>query len=235
MVDRDVRRLVEEAVQQGGEVAAAFGAVRAAVGLTEATDAQRRLLGALRGAGVPPVRSTLTTLNLRLLRPGSSRATDELLVSTLAQWDCIEDLLGVEIDARVVAYAVASGETTVGEVYSLLWPRGQQARAAVLNGWSRYARLPPIERLVLDTAGREHLHVEDLGKELTGLKQALVVTGRAGLRAPIAASADLQRALLRLVVDPIDTGTLIAHPRVVAIDRDDEHFLAHLEVAEVVG
>jgi hypothetical protein len=236
VVDRDVRRLVEKAVQAGGEVAAAFAAVRTAVGVQEATDAQRRLLGALHATGVPPARPTLTTLNLRVLRPGSSPATDELLVNTLAQWDRVEDLLGLEVDARTVAYVGAGGDTTLGEVYSLLWPRGQQARAAVLSAWSRYARLPPIERLVLNAAGRQRLHVEDLGGgDLTALKQALVVSGRAALRAPVRASTGLQRALLRLLVEPIDTGTLIAHPRVVAIDRDDEYLFAELEVAEVVG
>ena len=235
VVDRDVRRVVEQAVQERTDVAAAFEAVRTAVGVREGDDAQRRLLQALRRAGVPPARPTLTTLNLRILRPGSSRTTDDLLVRTLGQWDRIEELLGLEIDARTVAYVASGGQTTIGEVYSLLWPRGHQARAAALSAWSRYARLPPVERLVL-AAGGSHTHVEDLAEgDLAGLKDALVVTGRAALRAPIGASAALQRALLRMLVEPIDTGTLVAHPRVVAIERDGGHLLAHLEVAEVVG
>lgn len=235
VVDRDVRRVVEQAAQHGGDVAAAFEVVRTAVGIREGDAAQRRLLQALRGTGVPPVRPTLTTLNLRILRPGSNPGTDDLLLRTLAQWDRIEELLGLEVDARTVAYVASGGQTTVGEVYSLLWPRGQQARAAMLTAWSRYTRLPPVERLVLD-AGEDQTHVEDLTEdELAGLKDALVATGRAALRAPIGASAALQRALLRLLVEPIDTGTLVAHPRIVAIARDDGQLLAHLEIAEVVG
>ena len=110
-------------------LADAFGQTRAAVGARVGTDAQRALRSALRATGITAEHGVIATLNLRVLRPGSSPATDATLGDALTVWDDAESRLELELDARAVAYAVSrEGSLTLEQVYSLLWPRGRDAR-----------------------------------------------------------------------------------------------------------
>ena len=59
----------------------------------------------------PPRHSAVAALATRIVRPGSSAETDAMNLS-LTEWAALEQQLGFEVDARVVAYAVGSGELT---------------------------------------------------------------------------------------------------------------------------
>ena len=149
IVDAEVRRAVSAAAHPS-PLADAFRQTRAAVGARAGTDAQRALRSALRATGITAEHGVMATLNLRVLRPGSSPATDATLGDALAVWDDAESRLELELDARAVAYAVSRrGSLTLEQVYSLLWPRGRDARGAGLNAYSRYSELVRADRLVL--------------------------------------------------------------------------------------
>ena len=93
--------------------------------------------------GLPSDHGVMSTLNLRVLRPGSSPDTDRLTREALELWERTEDRLGIEIDARAVAYALSREEaSTLEDIYSLLWPRGRDARRASLDAYSRFSRRP---------------------------------------------------------------------------------------------
>src|SRR5262249_8388914 len=88
-------------------LAPALAARRQARSLGGGVQAQAELRAALRTIGLSSDHGVMSTLNLRVLRPGSSPDTDQLTREALDLWERTEDGLGIEIDARAVAYALS--------------------------------------------------------------------------------------------------------------------------------
>ena len=100
----------------------------------------------------------------RVLRPGSTPATDAALATVTTEWKSEERRLGVEIPPRTWAYlmrtrsdldaglvlAGGGGERQrMDAVQSMLWPRGWQLRAEQLNAWNPFAENLPAAPEVL--------------------------------------------------------------------------------------
>jgi hypothetical protein len=127
MIDFEVRSAVIKS-HADALLARAFARTRATVGAADGARAQHELRSALRGAGINVAHGVLSTLNLRVLRPGSSSETDKTLMEALDLWDAAEGRLGLELDARAVAYAVAKqGGLSLEQVYSLVATRQDRA------------------------------------------------------------------------------------------------------------
>lgn len=112
--------------------------------------------------------SVMAALSARVLRPGTSKATDGLLRNLLDRWDLEESRLGIEIEMRALAFALSSEETLdqalvnggslpfgpgqdrrqwrCNALSSMLWPRGMQARNHALCLWNPYVTSPLTER-----------------------------------------------------------------------------------------
>src|SRR5690606_21556569 len=92
-------------------------------------------------------RAVVLALNARVLRPGSSSDSDELVHRVIREWHLVEQERHLEIDGRVFAYAAAakyadelgqfaaqvggaedSNLRPYSLLYSFLWPRGVSVR-----------------------------------------------------------------------------------------------------------
>ena len=101
----------------------------------------------LRISGVNTTHAVVAAIAARILRPGSTAATDTFMRNTMQRWRQEEARLGIEIDARALAFALSSSDaldTALGgapggsdaerrqwrfsTVYGLLWPRGPLIR-----------------------------------------------------------------------------------------------------------
>src|SRR5262249_43228673 len=137
---------------------------RAAAGGTEARSVMTRVREHLRERGVAWSHSVGATLATRVLRPGSSAATDALVIDVHDRWTRLETLLGFEVDARVAAFTLRNEvdvERAAGlappanaeawrfsQIYGLLWPRGYEARSATLSAYSPFSWLGDPDRLI---------------------------------------------------------------------------------------
>lgn len=236
IVDADVRRAVTSAAGTS-KLGRAFEATRAAVGFRAGTEAQRSLRLALRENGITAEHGVLATLNLRVLRPGSSPDTDSALREALDVWDEAESRLELELDARAIAYAVSrGGSLTLEQTYSLLWPRGRDARGAGLNAYSRYSDLPDADRLLLSRALEDDVASIAFGPTaVVEVEAALQATGFARIVAPTTEAGALRALVGSLLTRPIDVGSVFGYARVVSAGRCDGSLAVGLELPEAAG
>ena len=168
--DVALTRLLRHVAQEAphGSAAAALADLRKARSAADAAQALRRLRSAWADLDGPPRHSALAALATRIMRPGSSTETDAMSLSLIDEWAALEHHLGFEVDARVIAYAVGSGQLKLGsgrqltadQAFSMLWPRGAQARSHHLQHYQPYAdvtRPAILDRLLLEAAHDEHL------------------------------------------------------------------------------
>jgi superfamily II DNA or RNA helicase len=240
VVDWSVRKALV-AVRTTPHLAAAFGAVRDARTGAETTSALQRLREALGTIGISPGHAVMSSLNLRVLRPGSSPQTDETLLAALDLWNLVEGQLGLEMDARSVAYAasVQPGATlTLEQVYSLLWPRGRSARGAMTGTYSRFANLPPADPLLLRDLAQEKVQDVPFSTVEGTAAAARTVLARAGtvrLRAASDEASSLRSTLLELIDTQIEVGSVMAYPRAIAGGQTPDGHWVTLELSEAVA
>lgn len=235
VIDWGVREALRNA-ENDGPVADAFTAVRSAQSGAETVESLGVLRSALGEAGIVADHGVVTSLNLRVLRPGSSAATDDALLKALALWEAAEEQLGIELDARSIAYATsraADVELSMEQVYSLLWPRGRAARASGRSAYSRFAELPNFDPLLLRAVMHETL--EELQVPAAGVTEAREALARSGalrVRADNGDRTQLQELVLELIGTPIAVGSVLAYPRTTGAGRSPRGAWVALELAE---
>jgi hypothetical protein len=240
VVDWSVREALV-AVRTTPQLATAFSAVREARTGAETTGALQRLREALGTAGISPGHAVMASLNLRVLRPGSSPQTDATLLAALDLWNLVEGQLRLEMDARSVAYAasVQPGATlTLEQVYSLLWPRGRSARGAMTGTYSRFADLPPADPLLLRDLAQEKVQDVQVSTVEATAATARTVLARAGtvrLRAASGEASNLRSTLLALIDTHIEVGSVMAYPRAIAGGQLPDGHWVTLELSEAVA
>ncbi len=165
-VDATVTRLLRHVTAQPtGDAAQAMAALRSGASATDALAALDQLRQAWARLDGPPRHAAVAALSTRLLRPGSGPTTDMDALALVDAWTELERRLGVEVDARVVAYAVGSGrlrlpggrDLNADQVSSMLWPRGRQARTQDLQHRQPYTAPPVLERLLVQAAHDDRL------------------------------------------------------------------------------
>ncbi len=227
--------------------------LRCAQTLEGTTAAFDELKAGLRMRGFHTNHAVVTALNSRLLKPGSTAQTDALVHRVLDRWRQEELRLGIEIEARPLAFALSGTDDLdqslatdclpigadqdrrawrMNAIYGLLWPRGTQARNHALSLHNPYTDMPAPERfLVLDALGSSNPVVRFGTPNWRAVcEQALVVTSRISLAAPDADLQAVQSALLSLLVTPLDAGSLLLHPRLRGIERGVNEWIAQLEL-----
>jgi hypothetical protein len=183
----------------------------------------------------------MASLNLRVLRPGSTPQTDETLLAALDLWNLVEGQLGLEMDARSVAYAasVQPGATlTLEQIYSLLWPRGRSARGAMTGTYSRFADLPPADPLLLRDLAQEKIQdipVSTVEATSAAARTVLARSGTVRLRAPSDAATSLRSTVLELIDSHIEVGSVMAYPRAIAAGQSPDGHWVTLELSEAVA
>lgn len=186
----------------------------------------------------------LTALNARILKPGSTRGTDQIIGRMMEKWREEEARLGIEIEARPFAHALSTDDSLdgsldtsllplgsgdrrtwrLGSLYSLMWPRGTQARNHALVLRNPYATcLPPERLLVTSLLGPPEQSIE-LGSPnwRSHYEQELIRERRIRLAASSSAFQNLRAAMVSLLVQPIDTGSILLYPRVRGISRETD-------------
>lgn len=210
-----------------------------------------KIRGSLRQVGIYGAeQSVISSLSNRVLRPGSSSATDAALGTLIAKWRAEEDRLGVEIPPRTWAYlmrartdldpglvlvAGATERQRIDAIQSLLWPRGWQLRAQELHAWNPFAEnLPAAPDLLraITAAGERPMGLsDDIG---ISLRKLLAERGSAQVLATPDQAPALADLLVDLSTEPVVTEFLNVYPRVVEIDHHaNGNVVVTLELAEV--
>lgn len=242
--------------EQDDPLPAATRAFRLASGSEESSSAFAVLRHVLAEEGFVTFHAFLVTLANRILRPGSSGDSDAFFLDAVRLWNAEEVRLGVELDARLLAYRLARSDDidsalglagidapTVnpdqwrfGVIYGLLWPRGPQIRQSGLRVYSPFAELPVPDPLLLQSYLAEdagHIDLEAEGWKVECLDR-LADVGAATLVCPMAAATLLADALVFLATNPVQTGYLSVFSRVQAVRRVEDVFHIDVDIAEAL-
>jgi ATP-dependent Lhr-like helicase len=238
-VDRSVRRVLEDAVADpAGATASALQEFREAAGVREADRALRDLFAAWAAVDGPPRHLAVAALSSRFLRPGASSQTTADALRLLAAWDELERRCGAEVDARVVSYALRYVDPSISlgadQVFSLLWPRGNDARNRHLQHWQPYAAPLVLDRLLVQAVVERPLAVIDvrLPDWPEQYRVALETADAVELQAPSDARLVLGNAVRRVGVLPVDRGPLRVYGRLGQVAHRDGLLTAQVFLQE---
>jgi len=239
-----------------GDLAMATDGMRGAYGASESHHSFSVLRERLAAEGFVTFHAFMVALANRVIRPGSTRESDTFFLGAIRRWSAEEERLGVELDARVVAYrlsrrddidnalrfagidtpTVNPDQWRFGVIYGLLWPRGAQIRQAGLQIHSQFADLPaPEPLLVMSFLAQENalIDVEDDQWQAECLSR-LADTGSATLVCSMNQAGRLAEAFNFLATNPVQTGYLSVFARVQAIRRSGSAYLVDVDIAEAV-
>lgn len=236
---RFLRHLTDE---PNGTTAGAMATLRAGGPAKEAEDALDALREAWARLDGPPRHAAVAALSTRLLRPGSGPETDATALALVDAWAELEQRLCVEVDARVIAYAVGSGKLelegavplTADQVFSLLWPRGHQARTQDLKHYQPYADEPVLERLLVQAAHDDRLPVIDVTHPSWGnvYRQQLTATSAVELVCSAGDAGLMSQALKQVPVTPIDRDVLRVYGEICGVVRHQNEIRVRIELRE---
>ncbi|MFC8044261.1 protein DpdJ [Nocardia sp. NPDC057353] len=208
----------------------------AGAGLQELREAWTTLSG-------PPRHAAFAALSTRLLRPGSDTALDRTALRLVEDWMELERRLGVEIDARVMAFVASRGsfadserELSADQVFSLLWPRGHQARNQHLQYYQGFGAEAVVDRALISACHAEQLIEIDLGEPdwTVRYQAALTRHGRLDLVSRGRENRGVAAALVLLPVLPIDRDTLRLYGQVRNVVRHSDRTTVRVEIREAV-
>jgi hypothetical protein len=256
VVDHQMRRLAHALADGENVLRSAVTRFRTA----ESQDGRVAALASLRAAmadvGVPPEHAVVAAVVNRLLRPGTSAATDAAVLLLVDRWEAEEVRLGVEIEMRTWAFLSSASsdydaglagldagtggrERRLDALRSLLWPRGWRLRAEGLNSWNPFAELPlPVPEAVRDalqaSGGAVTVDVTDPDAEAAS-RGHLARDGVVLLVAGPGDSSDLATCIVSLTATPVDTDFLQLHPRTSDIEVVEGVTTVRLELTELAG
>ncbi|MFD3536057.1 protein DpdJ [Streptomyces sp. NPDC058664] len=236
-----LRHVVEE--EPGGDLAQAMAKVRTAesAGETGAALGQvRKAWTVLDGA---PRHADVAALATRLLRPGSDRTTDDTAWALIRAWEDLETALGIEVDGRVVAYAAGAGQLplpkplTSDQAFSILWPRGDQARNHHLESYQPYrdSEQPAVvDRLLAAAVHVQDVpHIDAMSLDWVEQYQKLLVQAReVDVVLPLNQPETLRAVMLQIPLVAVDRGVMRLYGEVTQVARDHQHVLVRSVIKE---
>jgi hypothetical protein len=249
ITDRALRAIIRAATVDDvvGDAVTAF---RAGETPGEKRSALKRVLELAANRGIPSGRAVAAAVSARLLRPGTSPATDRILLDLINESERLEALLGSEPDVRALAFAlrnrfpleqaIGASSADMGEawrfaqLYSLMWPRGADARGAGLSAYNPFVSLLPPERLLVEALFADRRKLIDVTKDdwRKAADVALAEDGEAILFAPRDRRRDVRIALLNFALEPTDLGFIHAYPQVVGASTRVDQFRVEVEIPE---
>jgi hypothetical protein len=247
VVDRALRATLDVAVDSS-RLAEKFSAFRDALTNDRRLECLRSIrqeLGRLEIAATHPV---VAALAARVLRPGSSRSTDEAIGKLAREWEAAEEHTRIELESSVFAFtqrrqptydallaSTPSGDVElrrIASIFATLWPRGWRARAEGLRVYSPYREFVPTDRLALERYRSIVAPAVDASAPgwRSEVDEQLRGRGITVVEAP--SRQTLAQVIRELTVEPTDTGSLLLHPTVVAVDAAGQRVRASLVVGE---
>ena len=254
--DLELSRFIEQLVAPEAtseKMVAAVDRVRSAQCLEERAQSFDSLRSFMFKSGFVTSHVVIAALNSRILKPGSNPNTDELTWELTKAWRSAEERLGIEVDARSLAYAKSASEDldaalssqtlslAAGQdrrnwrfnaIYGILWPRGSQARNQALSLRNPFATIPETERfLVLDAIEPSTSPVEFLSEGWRrNIEGKLVVESRSRISCGLDELVEFKKALFSLLANPLDTGLILVYPRLRGIAREPDRWVVDIEV-----
>jgi hypothetical protein len=204
------------------------------------------LYEALSRKGMDISHSLSVSLNTRLLRPGTSRGSDELLRKLLSTWESLEVRFGLSIGLREFCFIAlglpdvraelsslvvrASGANVsnvdlISVLGGLLWPRGIEIRQRTLQSYNpfRVRRItdPALVRHVILSPQTPTIALEGVNwyDELVG---QIADSGVVQLIAKRDSEKALRAAIIKVIGAPVDVGYLQFFPFVERIERAED-------------
>ncbi|MCC8244085.1 protein DpdJ [Saccharothrix luteola] len=245
--DAALTRLIEHVTADTGSAAArAMADMRAAKSAHDSERALRDLRNAWEDLDGAVTRASVAALSIRLLRPGSSPQTDRTAADLISAWSTLEERLGIEIDARVLAYAVGSGRLELGsggdrlnadQVFGILWPRGAQIRNQHLENYQPYIPFDtPVmhDRLLIAAAHDEHLPLIPLDSPdwQQRYRVELPEAGAVWLACSTEDRRTLGRAMAMIPALPVDADVLRVYGTITETVRHGREFRVRVELRE---
>ncbi|MFJ9544161.1 protein DpdJ [Streptomyces sp. NPDC101225] len=243
--DRRLTDLLRHVIKEepGGELAQAMAQVRAAASAGQATAALGQVRAAWAALDGTPRHADVAALATRLLRPGSDRTTDSAAWALIQAWDGLEETLGIEVDARVMAYTAGAGALplprplTSDQAFSMLWPRGDQARNHHLESYQPYR--DSEQPAVLDRLLVAMVHAHDIPRIdataedwITHYQKVLTHGREVELALPLNQPEILRNVLLQVPLIAVDREVMRLFGEVVQVSRDHQWVLVRAVIKE---
>lgn len=236
MIDRQLRTVVEH-LGSSTHLATAISSYRSSETQTDriaALDSLRLAISQFTFRGNEHM--LISNFANRLLRPGTSVATDKAAREILAEWESTENSLGVEISARNFAFLVStrsdfdsglgvSGGVDVRQrridaILSVLWPTGWRVRSEALATWNPYEDLadplPELLRQIVPTGSRV-VSIET-GNVVDQLRAVLVQDDQVRLQGTNSNLGRVSDVIVELTANHVENEWLYLHPRVVEVE-----------------
>jgi hypothetical protein len=243
--DRRLTDLLRHVIDEDpvGELAQAMAQVRAAQSAGKATKALGQVRSAWTALDGAPRHADVAALATRLLRPGSDRTTDAVAWRLVKAWDDLEEALGIEVDARVMAYAAGTGALalprplTSDQAFSMLWPRGDQARNHHLESYQPYrdSEQPAVlDRLLVATVHAQDIpRIDATAKDWVEQYQKMLIHEReVELTLPLNLPELLRSVLLQVPLILVDREVMRLFGEVVQVSRDHQQVLVRAVIKE---
>ena len=197
--------------------------------------------------------AVVSCLANRLLRPGSTTATDQAIQTLVSDWRAEEERLGLEIPSRTWSYlmrlrseldtglqvsAPPSQQQRIDAMQSLLWPRGWSVRASELSSYNPYtSALPSAPDLLRSMLPARPAPVDVASSDADSqVRELLAELGSAQLAAAPQQAGQLAGVLVGLTTRPIETDFLQVYPRVTEVRHlPDGTAVVSLELAELAA
>ncbi|WP_127817847.1 protein DpdJ [Microbacterium sp. CPCC 204701] len=240
-VDEAMQTIVAALVTPGSAIARGVLEFRAASGIDAMDAALHDLLESWTESEGPPSHLLVSTLAARMLRPGSSPGIDQIVTGLIQAWIREESRLGIEIDARTIAYhasqrqlGVDLGAMSADSAFSLLWLRGPHARSQRLEHWHPYRSDVTVERRVLEKLTTQDVLTVDVTRPnwIDDYSRAMEEQGRVILSSPYASRTHLATGVRTAVVTPVERNGLRTYARVTALRQKHGIVLAEMSLAE---
>ena len=256
--DYQLQRFLETVLEDDptGEISQATADLRQAEGVGAAHQSLTLLRQALARQGFVTFHSFMVALTNRVLRRGSTPQSDAFFLGAIREWSEQEARLGVELDARVIAYrlarrsdidaalnfagidtpAVNPDQWRMGVVYGLLWPRGAAVRQSGLQLYSPYFDLPQPEPLLVRAyleAAHDPIDLQDKNWRAQCLAR-LAETGAATLVCLVQDLERLAEAFNFFATNPVQSGYLSVFARVQAVRRERDQHLVDVDIPEAL-
>ncbi|GIF63919.1 hypothetical protein Ais01nite_19540 [Asanoa ishikariensis] len=211
-----------------------------------AEDALRELKRAWAAIDGHPRQQAVSALSGRLLRKGTDRNTDRLVLELMRVWDETQTRLGFEVDAAVFSYLASTGHIAVpgldihrfaaDQVYSMLWPRGADARSQQLVHYQPFAPSPLLDRLLVQAAHDERMTQIDITDPGWRERYATEInrSGAVQLIAPVETMTDLTSAMRLVPTIAVDHGALRVYGQVRSVAREAGKIRCVVEIREFV-
>jgi ATP-dependent Lhr-like helicase len=238
-IDRSLRLLLHDAATQpDGAIAQALSAFRSANDTHTADQALTDLRRAWNDLAGPPQHLAVAALASRFLRPGSSPDVIIQVRRLLAAWDDLETRCGAELDARVIAYTARQVDEhialTPDQVFSLLWPRGSQARNRHLQHWQPYEPSLVHDRLLAHAVVSRAVPAIDVTQPgwTERYRNHLATVDTVDLHAPSDHRAQFADAIRHVGTVSIDRGPLRVYGHLGRVVHAGRSITARISVTE---